>query len=368
NVALNDASVSVENDTLNLKVDETSAINATIEPDTIMLKIKYTSSNESVVTVDKNGIVTAVGEGRAIITLEVGDDEIYAKNSTTVTVTVSKINTTADVSIPENIDVGDNVTVDVKLPSDATGNVILKVDGKVIDNVQVTNGTASVKLPALGAGKHTVEVTYSGDDKYKPASKASTINVKKLSTKLSAADVKVTYSVNKYLLITLKDSKGDPLDGVKITVNLNGAKVYTTDSNGQVKIIVGKLVPKTYTAKITFAGNNKYLASSASAKVVVQKANVRITALNKVYKSSVKVKLYPVILKDFTGKVLKNVVVTLKVNGKTYFAKTDANGKAIFKITQLTKKGTYNAVITFKGNNYYNKVVKKATIKVNSVR
>ena len=78
--------------------------------------------------------------------------------------------------------------------------------------------------------------------------------------------------------------------------------------------------------------------------------------------------MYPVILKDFTGKVLKNVVVSLKVNGKTYSAKTDANGKAIFKITQLTKKGTYNAVITFKGNNYYNKVVKKAIIKVNSVR
>ena len=38
NVALNDASVSVENDTLNLKVDETCAINATINPDTIMLQ------------------------------------------------------------------------------------------------------------------------------------------------------------------------------------------------------------------------------------------------------------------------------------------------------------------------------------------
>ncbi|MBR3156741.1 MAG: Ig-like domain-containing protein, partial [Methanobrevibacter sp.] len=113
NVALNDASVSVENDTLNLKVDETCAINATINPDTIMLHIKYTSSDDSVATVDKNGIVTAVGEGRAIITLEVGDDEIYAKNSTTVTVTVNKINTTADVSIPENITVGDNSTVNV---------------------------------------------------------------------------------------------------------------------------------------------------------------------------------------------------------------------------------------------------------------
>ena len=176
NVALNDASVSVENDTLNLKADETCAINATIKPDTIMLKIKYTSSNESVATVDKNGIVTAVGEGRAIITLEVGDDEIYAKNSTTVTVTVSKINTTADVSIPENITVGDNSTVNVILPADATGNVTVKVDGEVVDTVPGANGTGSVKLPALDAGNHTAEIAYSGDDKYKPASKTATFN------------------------------------------------------------------------------------------------------------------------------------------------------------------------------------------------
>ena len=453
NVELNDASVSVENDTLNLKVDETSAINATIEPDTIMLHIKYTSSDDSVVTVDKNGIVTAVGEGRAIITLEVGDDEIYAKNSTTVTVTVNKINTTADVSIPENITVGDNstvnvilpadatgnvtvkvdgevvdtvpvkdgnadvtipsmsagnhtveiaysgdgkydpvtetkditvsknditpeiiipsdiefgdnATVDVKLPDDATGNVTLTVDGKEINTVPVTNGTASVKLPALDAGNHTAEIAYSGDDKYKPASKTTTISIDKDSTKITAADVTATYKVDKYLVITLKDSKGNPLANASVTVDLNTIKNYTTDENGQIKIKVSNLLPKTYNAKITFAGNNNYLGSDATAKVVIKKATPKITASNKMFKTTTKNKKYTITLKDNTGKPIKNAKVYLKVNGKTYKATTNSKGKATFKITKLSKTGTFKATVTYKGNKYFNKVTKKVTVKV----
>ena len=453
NVELNDASVSVENATLNLKVDETCAINATIEPDTIMLKIKYTSSNESVATVDKNGIVTAVGEGRAIITLEVGDDEIYAKNSTTVTVTVSKINTTADVSIPENITVGDNstvnvilpadakgnvtvkvdgevvdtvpvkdgnadvtipsmsagnhtveiaysgdgkynpinetkeisvsknditpeitipsdiefgdnATVDIKIPGDATGNVTLTVDGKVVGTVPVTDGTASVKLPALDAGNHTAEIDYSGDDKYKSASKTTTIGIGKDSTNISAADVTATYKVDKYLVITLKDSKGNPLANATVTVDLNTIKNYSTDENGQIKIKVSNLVPKSYNAKITFAGNNNYLGSDATAKVVVKKATPKITASNKMFKTTTKTKKYAIILKDNTGKPIRNAKVYLKVNGKTYKATTNSKGKATFKITKLSKTGTFKATVTYKGNKYYNKASKKVTVKV----
>ena len=55
---------------------------------------------------------------------------------------------------------------------------------------------------------------------------------------------------------------------------------------------------------------------------------------------------------------MKNVKVILKVKGKTYVAKTNSKGKATFKITKLIKKGNFNAVITFGGNKYYNKVSK----------
>ena len=54
-----------------------------------------------------------------------------------------------------------------------------------------------------------------------------------------------------------------------------------------------------------------------------------------------------------TNKVMKNTKLTLKVNGKTYSATTNAKGQATFKITKLTKKGKFTAVVNFAANKYY---------------
>ena len=450
NVSLKDASVSVNNDTLDLFVDDTFNLVATTEPKD--LTVNFTSSNPSIVTVDNKGNVVAVGEGIANITVSVGCDGVYAENSTIVTVTVSKIpteiivqNATVDmnvgdifdpvvslmpsnagrlsfrssndtvvlinghgmikavgegnatvtvafdgnekyaavsrnitvsvskqdaninVSMPENVTVGENSTVNVVLPDDATGNVTVMVDGEVVDTVAVTDGTADVTIPPMVAGNHTVEIDYSGDDKYNSASKTPTITVNKDSTNIASADVTATYKVNKYLVIKLTDSRGNPLANSTVTVELSTAKNYTSDENGQIKVKVSNKAPKTYTAKITFAGNNNYLGSEATAKVVVKKATPKITAKTITFKTTTKTKKYTITLKDNTGKAIKNAKVALKVNGKTYKATTNSKGKATFKITKLTKKGTFKATVTYKGNKYFKKVTKKVNIKVKSV-
>ena len=278
NVSLDNASVTVDNNTLDLKVGETSAINATKHPDTIMLDITYTSSNNSVATVDKNGIVTAVGEGTAVITVEVGDDEIYAKNSTTVNVTVSKV-----------------------------------------------------------------------------------------STEIESSAVTTVYNVDKNLIVTLKDADGKPISGASITVDLNGAKTYTTDKKGQITVSTKGLVPKAYTAKITFKGDSKYAKSTKNVKVTVKKATPKITAKAKTFKTTTKTKKYSIVLKNNVNKPIKKATLYLKVNGKTYKATTNSKGKATFKITKLNKAGKFKATVTYKGNKYYNKATKKVTIKVKSV-
>ena len=61
---------------------------------------------------------------------------------------------------------------------------------------------------------------------------------------------------------------------------------------------------------------------------------------------------------------MKNKKVTLKVDGKTYTAKTNSKGVATFKLSKLTKKGTFTAVVTYEGNKYYKKVTKKPKITV----
>ena len=64
------------------------------------------------------------------------------------------------------------------------------------------------------------------------------------------------------------------------------------------------------------------------------------------------------------GKVMKKVKVTLRVNKKTFTAKTNSKGVATFKITNLKKKGKFTAVIKYAGSKYYNKVTKKVNIKI----
>ena len=183
-------------------------------------------------------------------------------------------------------------------------------------------------------------------------------------TSIESLPVTTTYNVNRFLIVTLKDSEGKPISGVNITINLKGIKTLETDNNGQVKIQTATLVPKTYTAKITFEGNKDYAKSAKSVKVTLKKATPKMTAKAKTFKKSVKTKKYTITLKNNINNAMKNTKVSIKINKKTYSAKTNAKGVATFKITKLTKNGKYAAIITYNGDSYYNKLVKNVKITV----
>ena len=191
----------------------------------------------------------------------------------------------------------------------------------------------------------------------------ATITVSKIPTSISASAVTAVYNAKKYLVITLKDSQGKILSGARVSVKLGSAKSYQTDAKGQIKILVGKLVPKTYKAAITFNGDDTHLKSTKSVAVKVKKAKAKITAKKKTFKRTLKVKKYTIILKS--GKTLiKKANVYLKVKGKTYKAKTNSKGKATFKIKNLKKRGKFTAKITYKTTAYYLKASKKVKIKI----
>ena len=168
----------------------------------------------------------------------------------------------------------------------------------------------------------------------------------------------------KNLVATLKDINGNVLGNVNLSISLKN-KVYnlTTDNQGQVKLLIN-LPPNTYTPTIIFNGNEKYYGTTFKVKVVVKKANPKIYASKKAYKSNVKTKKYKITLKNNIGIGMKKVKVTLKVNGKRYKCTTNSLGKATFKLTKLTKKGTYKFVIKYGGNKYYNKISKTVKISV----
>ena len=250
---------------------------------------------------------------------------------------------------------------------DLNGVDLIGVNLKVLinkDEVNVTtndSGEVLYKIPGI-AGVYKISVSLDSDYLESDVVNA-TFNLKKYPAFISSSPLTAVYNINKYLVVSLKDSQGNPISGVMVYVSIFG-KPLTTDKNGQVKFSTNNLAPKTYTAKITFNGNGNYIKSSNSVKVTVKKATPKITAKTKTFKRSVKVKKYTIILKTNQNKVMKNTWVTLKINKKTYKAKTNSKGKATFKIKKLTKKGTFKATVTFKATKYYNKVTKKVKIKI----
>lgn len=302
--------------------------------------------------------IPVLNAGSHTLTVTTIPEENYNAVTENATITVRKLNSTLTVN---------NVTFDYKSIgfiavtfTGATG-----VNATVLNQYQANvtvNGT-NITISNLNAGKYTLQVTTIAEENYNPITKTASITVNKLKTALSAKSIATVYNVNKNLVITLKDSKGNALNGVNITVQLKNTKTYTT-KNGQIKVSTKGLTPKVYTAKITFKGNTNYEKTSKNTvKVTVKKATPKITAKKKTFKRTVKTKKYSIALKTNLKKAMKGVKVTLKVNKKTYSAKTNKKGIATFKITKLTKTGKYTSVVKFAGNKYYNaKAVKQKII------
>ena len=121
----------------------------------------------------------------------------------------------------------------------------LSIEATVVNQpdavVNVNNNTITVS--GLEPGTYILSVKTVTDDEHDSVTKEAKITVNKIKTQLSASAITTTYNVNKNLVVTLKDANGNPLSGVDVIVNLNGAKTYTTVDNGQIKVPTKGLAP-----------------------------------------------------------------------------------------------------------------------------
>ena len=325
--------------------------------------------------IDGKAVYLAVNNGKAAynvilptgnynVTVTYLGDSRFNSNSTSKEFTVTgptKKNTTmsAEVSVKDL-----NVVVSVTLDNDAAGFVEFIMNEEIV-YLPVQDGKVVLNT-TFKPGEYIILANYLGDDDFNQNSTIVELTVNKVETQIIASKVSTVYGTSKNIVITLTDVNGNLLIGKNVTVKFNN-KEYTkiVDSNGKVSVAIGKtLVPKTYTASITFAGDDVYLTSNKTAKVVVSKATPTITAKAKTYKVSVKIKKYSVTLKGINSKALANVKLSIKVNGKTFSAKTNSKGTATFKITGLTKKAKYIGLVTYAGNKYYKNLSKKVQITV----
>jgi predicted deacylase len=201
---------------------------------------------------------------------------------------------------------------------------------------------------------------------------SSTKSVRMPSYNIQVIAENAAYTINyggKYS-VTLKDSNGILIKGKTVTFILNGKNIGTdtTDAKGVATVQLTAKILKAAKAGsknlvIKFVKADKKSVEK-TVKIKINKEKTKIFAKNKAFKRTLKVKKYSIALKDSKGKAVKKMWLSIKIGKKTFKAKTNAKGKAVFEIKKITKKATYKAKITFKGNDYYSKLSKTVKIKI----
>ncbi|KZX12513.1 hypothetical protein MBORA_11260 [Methanobrevibacter oralis] len=301
--------------------------------------------------------VSALKAGLHTVFVKLVDDVNYVDaTSDTLTVNVVKAsNANITISIiPLNPIYGDKVNVNITVPTDADGKVLIVLDNKT--TIIKAPGESYTFVPS-NAGEHTISVSLVNDTNYMNTTNDVKFNVAKKNTLLIAPSLIKYYLSNDKLIVILKDSTGKILANKKVTIKINTVTYnLKTDSKGVAKLLI-RLNPKSYVADIKFTGDNNY--NVANKKVSVKVVIPKIKAVkNKVKRN----KYLQVSFKTYDNKAIKNTKVTLKIKGKTYTAKT--NNKGIAKLKLKVKKGTYKVKTAFKSPAKYGKTTRTLKIKV----
>lgn len=206
------------------------------------------------------------------------------------------------------------------------------------------------------SGEVKLKAKFNGNDKYTGCDLSTTIQVSPTQTATSitanALSVNAVIAKGTVYSFTLKDASGKALSGKSVSISFDG-KIYaaTSNTNGIVSFTLPTAAAGKYTVTLAFTGDSTYKGSVATSTINIVKQATKLTVAKKTFKKSATKKVTAV-LKDNKGKVLKGKKLTLKVNGKTYSAKTNSKGVATFTL-KLTKKGTFTATTKFAGDSYY---------------
>ena len=283
-----------------------------------------------------------------------GNKNINPSNAST-SLNIVKTDTEANVTVPEARQ-GENVTINVELPNDATGNVKTTINGKTYSS-QVKDGKATITIPNLVKGEYNLNIIYSGDKNYNPTETKVNVTVKEGSDIISAPDVTKYYSSPERFTVKLTDYLGNPLANKTVTITINNA-IYTrtTDANGIASIALG-LNSGTY--NVTTTTNNQSVDS-----VVTILPTIYGKDIVKVFRNAT---AYYATFLDSNGKTLaEGSAVTFNINGVMYTRYVDSEGKAKLNINLQQGKYIITAINPVTGERHANNITVLSLITGNS--
>ena len=339
--------LSISLDKNSIIVGDKAVVSIVLNPSiNAIVTVWVNDENYTVAVVNGKGDLTLYELARGTYTIDAafaGDDKYVNSTSNSLTLTVEG-KTVPDISVEVNVT---NSTVTVELPSDATGNVTVKIDGVEHDVIKISEVPIVIDISDVKPGNHTIEVIYSGDDEYTSASESVYFEVPKIKNytlDVIAEDIYVGEKTN--ITIILPEN----INGT-VLIDIDGIGYYTNVINGHATLNLALMLePGTYEAVVTFDGNDIYDSNTASDsfKVLVDITPMSVDVVDD--------KIIITLPEDATG----NVIVT--INGEEYMVSVE-NGKAVMNIPDLNP-GNYTIDVFYNGDEKYPSAYNSTTIEV----
>ena len=312
----------------------------------------------NVAVVDGKGTLTLSGlaSGSYDVVAKFNGDDKYLASEDSAKFNVTKLASTIDIAV-DNIKVGENAVISVALPEDATGEVIISVNGKNY-TVMTKYGMASVTISDLANGTYSVDAFYNGDDIYAPIKNSTAFTVSKVSDYNMTVDIAdIVKGENATITVTI------PEDGTgNVIVTINGTDYKGTVVNGTAKVIIPGLDEGTYKVVTFYTGDNKYDSMIVNGTITVNKnTKTTLTMDNLVKYFNGPQKLMAKLVDGF-GNPIANATVYFTINGKVYARITDENGTASIAIRLLPSE--YKASALFNGTDDYDMAAVNASVLV----
>ena len=271
---------------------------------------------------------------------------------------VNKVDSSVAVNVT-NIKVGEELTITVNVPSDATGDVTVSVDGKEY-KVAIENGKAVKTISGLKADDYTVTVKYAGDNNYNEATADAEFSVSKISDyNMDISVPEIKEGVNSTISVDLpKDATGI------VAVEIDGKKYTANVIDGTANVIVSGLSAGDYNITTVYSGDAKYDSMTKKGNVTVipnVNVNLDVSDVEMFYHDGTRLIAK---LTDFQGKPIVNATIYFSINGVIYAKTTDANGTASMGLN--LDSNVYPVTVTYNGSAFYSKISKNITVTINS--
>ena len=322
----------------------------------------FTAKIDGIDAVVKNNSVVVSGLDVGNHTLSVTTIPDLNHNPVTKNATI-KVKEAAVEKIPSVIDVSDVVvdygkSVNVTVATVGATGFTAMIDGKevlVVGDVVVVSG--------LDVGKHTLTITTTVDSAHISVNKTVTITVNPISSDKNYSTIAVDDVVVDY---------GKSVDVVVVTTGATGFTAKIDGKDAVVKnnaVVVSGLDVGKHTLTVTTTVDSAHISVNKTVTITVNPlpadklaTSVSASKVTTTYGTS---KNIVITLKDKNNAPLANQKVTVSLNGKPYYGNTNDKGQVSIAVPKNLAVNSYNATISFDGDDKYEKSTGSVIVVVN---